>query len=203
MTIMPYITGSLNFFSGMAFPLPASGPGIGGGLSFDMTKEGQKMGFMFDFAFQDMAGYAANGSYVELPAYYGLKDTVTPVADAYHYWYYLVFEPYLKLQGKARNGYFIIGASIGMAVLGETVNKSQEITQFLDWRDSPYGNIFRFDIRAGIGVKLANFGTHELILEARAGYPLTNVISNFPTGTGGTPGSWRVITMQANLGLRI
>jgi len=203
MTIMPYITGSLNLFSGMTFPEPATGAGIGGGLSFDVTKKGQKAGLMFDFAFQDMAGFAANGSFIQLQRLYGIKDAVTQVADAYHYWYYLLFEPYLKLQGGARNGYFIIGASFGMAVLGETVNKGQGITQFIDWSNSPYGNRFRLDLRAGIGVELAKIGKHEMILEARAGYPLTNVISNYPTGNLGVPGSWRIITMQANLGLRI
>jgi len=203
MTIMPYITGSLNLFSGMAFPQPASGAGFGGGLEFDMTKKGQSAGLMFDFAFQDMTGFAANGMCLQSIGG-DVKDSVAPSADAYHYWYYLLFEPYLKLQTKARNGYFIIGASIGMAVLGETVSKAQNITQFIDWNNSPYGNSFRFDIRAGIGVKLANIANHELILEARAGYPLTSVISNFPNiCTGGTLGNWRIVTMQANLGLRI
>jgi hypothetical protein len=202
MTIMPYITGSLNLFSGLAFPEPASGAGIGGGLSFDMTREGQKSGFMFDFAFQDMSGFAANGMCIQ--SITDAKDTVFPAADAYHYWYYLLFEPYLKLQGGARNGYFIIGASIGMAVLGETVAKGETITQFLDWDNSPYGNRFRFDLRAGLGVELAKIGKHVLVLEARAGYPLTNVISAFPNAcTGGVLGNWRIITMQANLGLRI
>ncbi|MFI5202776.1 MAG: hypothetical protein ACHQNE_10345, partial [Candidatus Kapaibacterium sp.] len=58
MTMMPYLTASLNLFSGKAFLANATGPGVGGGLMFDLTKEGQKTGFMFDFAFQDMYGVA-------------------------------------------------------------------------------------------------------------------------------------------------
>src|SRR5262249_31622634 len=61
-TVMPYITGSLNLFSGKAFPLNATGAGFGAGLTFDMTRQGQKVGFMFDFAFQEMRASAAGGS---------------------------------------------------------------------------------------------------------------------------------------------
>src|SRR5882724_2896291 len=50
---MPYITGSANFHSGDAFPKSATGLGYGFGLAFDLTKDGQKLGAYFDFAFQD------------------------------------------------------------------------------------------------------------------------------------------------------
>jgi hypothetical protein len=200
MTVMPYLTGSLNLFSGKAFLDNATGAGFGAGLTFDMTKEGQKTGFMFDFAFQDMAGFAANGNYVRIPS-----DSILVSADAYHYWYYLLFEPFLKLQtGGKQKGYFIIGASVGFAVLSETVSIGQGQTEYIVWDQTPYGNRFRLDLRAGVGVELAKIHGHELILEARAGYPLTNAITNYANIYGGNgPGNWRIITLQANLGLRL
>ncbi len=200
MTVMPYLTGSMNLFSGKAFLENATGAGFGAGLSFDMTKEGQKAGFLFDFAFQDMSGFAANGNYVRNPA-----DSVLEPADAYHYWYYLVFEPFLKLQTSGKQkGYFIIGASVGFAVLSETVSIGQKLTEYTAWDQTPYGNRFRFDLRAGVGVELAKIHGHELILEARAGYPLTNVITNYANIYGGNgPGNWMIITIQGNLGLRL
>ncbi|GEM_PF-2419932 len=201
-TIMPYVTGSLNLFSGKAFPANATGAGFGGGLSFDLTKEGQKVGLMFDFAFQDMRGFGANGSCIQLNP--DPNDSLIEPADAYHYWQYVLFEPFLKFQGGARNGYFMIGASFGLAVISETENKGVTYTDYSFWDHSEYATRFRLDIRAGLGVKLADIGKHQLILEARAGYPITNAISNYASRcTGGELGNWRIITMQANLGLRI
>ncbi len=201
-TVMPYVTGSLNLFSGKAFPLNATGPGIGGGLTFDFTNEGQKFGLMLDFAFQDMYGFAQNGNCVNPIAG---QDSILEPANAYHYWQYVLIEPFLKIQTKGRQkGYFIIGASVGLAVLSETVSKGQTVTQFAQWDQSPYGNVFRLDLRAGLGVELAKFGRHELVLEARAGYPLTNVISNYTNAcSGGDIGNWRIVTFQVNLGLRV
>ncbi len=198
-TVMPFITASMNLFSGKAFLANATGPGFGAGLTFDLTKQGQKTGFMFDFAFQDMYGFAANGNFVRNPA-----DSILVSADAYHYWYYLVFEPFLKLQTSGKQkGYFIIGASMGFAVLSETVSIGQGLTQFTYWDQTPFGNRFRFDLRAGLGVELGKIAGHELVLEARAGYPLTNEISNFSNIYGGNgPGNWKIITIQGNLGLR-
>lgn len=200
MTVMPYLTASLNLFSGQAFLANATGPGVGGGLLFDLTKDGQPAGFMFDFAFQDMYGVAQNGNCVNISG-----DSVLAPADAYHYWQYLLFEPFLKLQthGKQK-GYFMIGGSFGFAVLSETVSIGQTLTQFAHWDQSPFGSRFRFDLRAGLGVQLAVIHGHALILEARAGYPLTNVISNYTNAcTGGTLGNWHIITFQANLGLKL
>lgn len=200
MTMMPYVTGSLNLFSGKAFLANATGPGVGGGLLFDLTKEGQKTGFMFDFAFQDMYGSAQNGSTVNIPG-----DTILEPANAYHYWQYLLFEPFLKLQtpGKQK-GYFMIGASFGFAVLSETVSIGQNVTQYANWGQSKYASRFRLDLRAGVGEQLGKIGGHALILELRAGYPITNEISNYPNvSTGGDIGNWRIITLQANLGLKL
>ncbi|HZK76405.1 MAG TPA: hypothetical protein VFD13_05795 [Candidatus Kapabacteria bacterium] len=200
MTMMPYVTGSLNLFSGKAFIANATGPGVGGGLMFDLTKEGQKTGFMFDFAFQDMYGVAQNGSCVNISG-----DTVLESANAYHYWQYLLFEPFLKLQtpGKQK-GYFMLGASFGFAVLSETVSIGQDLTQFARWDQSRYGSRFRLDLRAGVGEQLGKIGGHALILELRAGYPVTNAISNYANVcTGAELGNWRIITLQANLGLKL
>jgi hypothetical protein len=203
MTVMPYLTASMNLFSGQAFLANASGPGIGGGISFDLTKVGQKVGFMFDFAFQDMYGVAQNGSCIS-----SLVATapVSPSADAYQYWDYLLFEPFIKIQTNSkRMGYFMIGASVGMAVQSETVLIAPGYPyEYEKWDDTPFGNRFRLDLRAGVGVELAKIGKHSLILEARAGYPLTNEISNYPNEcTGGILGNWRIITIQGNLGLRL
>ena len=198
MTIMPYLTGSLNLFSGQAFLANATGSGFGGGLSFDLTKQGQKAGLMFDFAFQDMYGIAQNGNSIRIS-----NDSILGSADAYHYWYYVLFEPFLKLQTSGRQkGYFIIGASMGFAVFAETVSIGEGATQIQKWGDTPYSSRFRFDLRAGVGVELAKIHGHELILEARAGYPLTNELSNLENA-GGVAGNWKIVTIQGNLGLRL
>ena len=201
LAVMPYITGSLDLFSGKAFPANATGIGYGAGLAIDLTQKDRKLGFFFDFAFQDMRGSAQNGSCVHPVSG---NDSIFEPADAYHYWEYILFEPFLKIQGEKKNGYFLIGASIGFAVLSETVSRGITTTEYALWNEGPFGNQFRFDLRAGLGVKLADIGKHELILEARAGYPLTNVISNYQNAcTGGELGNWRIITVQANLGLRL
>ena len=200
MTVMPYLTASLNFLSGQAFLVNATGAGGGAGLMFDLTKNGQPTGFMFDFAFQDMYGTAQNGNCVNISG-----DSILAPANAYHYWYYLLFEPFLKLQTHGKqNGYFMIGGSFGFAVLSETVSIGQTLTQYAHWDQTSFGNRFRFDLRAGIGLQLAAIHGHALILEARAGYPLTNEISSYPNAcTGGTLGNWHIVTLQANLGLKL
>ena len=205
LTVMPYLTGSLNLFSGKAFPANATGVGFGGGLAFDLADVGQKTGLYFDFAFQDMRGSAQNGSCISSgTSADNTPDSVLGSANAYHYWQYILFEPFLKIQGEKRNGYFLIGASFGFAVLSETESRGIYTTQYALWDGSPLSNQFRLDIRAGLGVKLADIGKHELMLEARAGYPLTNLISNYRNAcTGGELGDWKVITIQTNLGLRM
>jgi hypothetical protein len=106
----------------------------------------------------------------------------------------------------------LLGLSFGYAVLAETINiPASPYPQqgalwkgVLDQNGKSYGNQFRLDLRVGLGAKLAQIGTHQLILEMRAGYPLTNAISNWTDACStGETGSWRIITLQANLGLRI
>jgi hypothetical protein len=197
-TIMPYLTASLNLFSGGAFLASASGPGAGAGIEFDLTHTGQKFGLLFDFAFQDLYGVGQNGSFIS-PLVSG--DTgVSPSANAYHYFQYLLFEPFLKIQTKSkRMGYFLIGASLGFAIESETVSIAPNYPyEYQYWDQTPFGNRFRFDLRAGLGVELGKIAGHPFMLEVRAGYPITSAISNY----NGPAGNWRIISMQANLGLR-
>jgi hypothetical protein len=210
MTVMPYLTGSMNIMSGKAFPGKATGLGMGGGLLFDMTEEGQKSGFMFDFAFQDMYAVAKEGSCIN-PGLAGAtgNDTIDlflETADAYHYFYYLLFEPYLKLQNdKNHRGYFMIGASIGMPVLMETYFVSEHFRQQAQWNNSPNGHRLRVDARVGIGVKLGKIANRDFVVEVRGGYPITPVITDYSnqcSATGET-GDWRIVTLQVNFGLRL
>jgi hypothetical protein len=196
--IMPYVTASYNRFSGKAFPISASGVGYGAGLVFDLTTQEQRTGVYFDFAFQDMRGVAKNGSCVHA------NDTVLEPADAYHYWQYILFEPFLKMQRGDGRGYFLIGASFGFATKSQTDSRGDNKTESTSWEGTELGNQFRLDIRAGVGVKLADFGGHGLIFEGRFGYPLTAAIANFKNVCGGGElGNWQILTVQGNLGLRI
>lgn len=196
--IMPYITASYNTFSGKAFPIAAHGVGFGAGLAFDLTSAEQRLGVYFDFAFQDMRGYAKNGSCVHA------NDTVLNPADAYHYWQYVLFEPFLKIQRGDGRGYFLVGASFGFANRSQTDSKGETRTESSSWEGSESGNQFRLDVRAGLGVKLAEFSGHALIFEGRVGYPITAAISDYKNACGGGElGSWRIVTLQGNLGLRI
>lgn len=206
--VIPYITGSYNIHSGKAFPKSASGLGFGGGIEFDLTQDGQKAGAMFDFAFQDMRAFATEGNVVKRQ----VTDTILTTADAAHYFQYLLLEGFLKLQGEKKGGYFLIGASLGYGLLMETQSSvpadpahglpAKSI--FALWDETEYGTKLRIDIRAGLGLILANIGTHKLILEARFGYPILNAISNYQNiASGGDIGGWHIITLQANLGLRL
>lgn len=197
---MPYLTLSANFHSGGAFPKAASGLGGGFGLAFDLTKDGQKLGAYFDFAFQDMRASAVEGGCMNQLA----TDSFLSTVQATHYFQYVSLETFLKVQGEKSNGYLLLGASFGFAVLEETLYKGLYRTSIADWRGTDFANAFRLDLRLGLGIVLARFGTHRLILEARAGYPVTTAISNYynqcnPTGQ---PESWRIITLQGNLGYR-
>ncbi len=197
---MPYLTLSANFHSGEAFTKAASGIGYGFGVAFDLTKDGQKLGAYFDFAFQDMRAAANEGGCMnQLPT-----DTILSTVRAEHYYQYVSFETFLKVQGEKSNGYLLLGASFGFAVLEETFYKGLYRTTVADWKGTDFANPFRLDLRIGLGIVLAHFGTHRLILEARAGYPVTNAISNYVnvcTGAG-VAGNWKIITLQANLGYR-
>lgn len=209
LTVMPYLTGSLNIMSGKAFPATATGPGIGGGLTFDWTAPGQSAGLMFDFAFQDMYASAHDGSCINPSLTGGTSpgDTIELLlesANAYHYFMYLLFEPFLKLQSaKDSRGYFIIGASIGMPVVMETYSQNDQHSVAALWNNDPYAHRLRVDLRIGLGTKIGHIGKHDLILEARGGYPVTNVLTDYANAcSGGDVGNWRIITFQANLGLR-
>ena len=206
-TIMPYVTGSFNSFTGQAFPEPAKGLGFGGGLTFDLTDPKQKLGLYFDFAFQSMRGSAANGACV-IPGLGGTagSDTLIEPADAYHYFEYVMFEPFLKVRGSKDDGYLLLGASFGWAVESETIAQpASGPSQGTIWAGTPYGRSFRLDLRLGLGATLAKFDKHEVVLEFRAGYPVTGAISNdFASAcTGGAVGGWKILSMQANLGVRI
>lgn len=196
---MPYITGNYNMHSGKAFPASASGIGYGLGIAFDLTKDGQKSGFYFDIAWQDMRAAAEQGIYMNDEI-----DTVVTAVRAEHYYQYVLFEPFLKLQGERANGYFLIGASLGYNVEASIVKAGNKRQEFANWGSQEFHNPFRLDIRAGLGLILANIGTEKLILEARIGYPVTPALSDFLYfyNDEGIAGNWRIITLQANLGLR-
>ncbi len=206
--VIPYITGSYNIHSGKAFPKSASGLGFGGGLEFDFTEDGQKTGAMFDFAYQDMRAFAKDGSAAKRL----VDDTLLSTADAEHYFQYLLLEGFLKIQGAKKNGYLLLGASVGYATLMETVsripadpsNGLPEKSVAALWDGTEYATKLRVDIRAGLGLILANLGTHKLIMEARVGYPILNAISDYKNiASDGEIGSWKIITLQLNMGVRI
>jgi hypothetical protein len=199
-TFMPYITGSANFHSGTVFPKSASGIGFGGGFAFDLTDSGQKIGAYFDLAYQDMRAAADQGTY-QLEQN---SDSTLSLVRAQHYFQYMLLEAFVKLQGQKNNGYLLIGASLGYAVAGETYQVGPYRTTLQDWTGTDFFHPIRLDLRLGLGVTLAQFGSHSLVLEARAGYPITSAISGYlPLGSSTfTPGSWTIITVQANLGYR-
>lgn len=199
MFFMPYLTVSYNRMTGAAFSQAASGIGYGGGIAFDLTKDGQKSGFYFDIAFQDMRAAADQGVC--------MNDEFTELLTserAEHYYQYVMLEPFLKLQGERANGYFLIGGSIGYAVKSLLIKNGDTRDEYSNWGSQEFHNAFRFDIRAGLGLILANIGAQKLILEARVGYPLTTAISDFRSfcDDTGLAGNWRIITLQANVGLR-
>lgn len=196
---LPYVTGSLNLQSGKVFLKSATGIGYGFGVAFDMTKDGQKTGFYFDFAYQDMRAAVDEGICMN-----DRFDTLLTNARAEHYYQYVVFEPFLKLQGAKANGYFLLGTSIGYNLKALTVAKGEVREQYSDWTTSEWNNRIRIDLRAGLGLILAKFGEQQLVLEARVGYPITTALSELRTfcNDTGEEGSWRIITLQANLGVR-
>jgi hypothetical protein len=201
--MMPFVTVSYNIQSGKAFPLSAHGIGYGIGCAFDLTVDGQKAGWYFDFAWQDMRAFAKQGSCFSL-----LDDTVISTVDAEHYFQYVMVETFLKLQGAKANGYFLIGGSFGLATYSATRSigstpAGQPIENYAFWEGTDFGKSFRFDIRGGLGVILAEISGHKLIFEGRFGYPLTLAIANYHNVcASGSKGDWRIVTLQGNLGLR-
>lgn len=209
LTVMPYVTISYNLQSGQAFPKSAQGVGYGFGIAFDFTEDKQPLGAYFDFAYQDMRASAKDGGCGQLTESNPIFASV-PVTN---YFSYALFEGFLKLQSEKTNGYFLIGASVGLVTTSLTARDSViPSQQYSDWNSAvdpntgkTIGNKFRVDIRAGIGVKLGYISGHQLVIEARIGYPVTNVIDNysdFCNGSGAS-GPWRIVTLQVNAGLRL
>jgi hypothetical protein len=202
--MMPFITVSYNIQSGKAFPLAAHGIGYGVGCAFDLTVDGQKAGWYFDFSWQDMRAFAKQGSCFFSP----LDDSVLSTVDAEHYFQYLSIETFLKLQGAKANGYFLIGTSFGFATYSATRSVGTDVAgrpieNYAFWEGTPFGRRFRFDIRGGVGVVLGQIATHKVIFEGRFGYPLTLALDNYHNAcAAGVEGDWRIITLQGNLGVR-
>ena len=206
-TVMPYVTISYNLQSGQAFPKSAQGVGYGFGLAFDFTEDRQPLGAYFDFAYQDMRASAKDGGCGQLTENSNIFASV-PVTN---YFSYALFEGFLKLQSEKTNGYFLVGASIGLVTTSLTARDSViPSQQYSDWNAPDgngkiIGNKLRLDIRAGIGIKLGYISGHQLVIEARFGYPETNVIDQYADqcNGSGSGGPWRIVTMQVNAGLRL
>jgi hypothetical protein len=202
LTIMPYATISYNLQSGQAFPKSAQGIGYGFGLAFDLTEEKQPLGAYFDFAYQDMRASANDGACKLINP----TDNVLVTVPVTNYFSYALFEGFLKLQSTKSQGYFLIGASMGIATTSLTVREGPGLAEYEDWNSTVYSNKFRFDIRGGIGIKLGYISGHQVVFEARFGYPITTAVSNYNdicNGTQNTNGTWRVVTLQGNIGLRL
>lgn len=201
LTVMPYATISYNFQSGQAFPKGAQGLGYGFGIAFDLTEEKQPIGAYFDFAYQDMRASVNDGACKLVKE----SDTVTETVPVKHYFSYALFEAFVKFQSAKSNGYFLLGASAGIATTALTVKEGPGTPFYSDWHGSDFYNSFRLDIRAGLGIKLGYISGHQLVFEARFGYPVTTVISEYHDICNGSTahGSWRVVTMQGNIGLRL
>ena len=202
LTVMPYATISYNLQSGQAFPKSAQGVGYGFGLAFDLTEDKQPIGAYFDFAYQDMRAHAADGTC----AIINYTDRVSATLPVTHYFSYALFEGFVKFQNEKANGYFLIGGSAGLATTGLSVREGAVADErYAEWKTIDTYHEFRFDIRAGLGIKLGYISGHQLVFEARVGYPVTTVIGDYHDFCNGSDahGSWRIITMQANIGLRL
>jgi hypothetical protein len=201
LTVMPYATISYNLQSGQAFPRNASGIGYGFGLAFDLTEDKQPLGAYFDFAYQDMRASANDGAAKLVnPA-----DTVTTTVPVTHYFSYFLLEGFLKFQTLKNNGYFLLGVSTGISTTSLSVKTGPPPDQYADWSGTPFYNKLRLDIRAGIGIKLGYISGHQVVFEARFGYPVTTAISDYSdfANSNGAHGSWRIVSLQGNIGLRL
>jgi len=204
LTVMPYATISYNIQSGQAFPKNAQGIGYGFGIAFDLTEEKQPVGAYFDFAYQDMRASANDGA-CKIINPDDHNDTIAVSVPVTHYFSYALFEGFVKLQTKKSNGYFLIGGSLGIATTSLTVKEGPGLPFYSDWHGSDFYNAFRFDIRAGLGIKLGYISGHQVVFEARFGYPVTSIITDYHDICNGSSahGSWRAVTMQGNIGLRL
>jgi hypothetical protein len=210
LTVMPYATLSYNLQSGQAFPKNAQGLGYGFGLAVDLTQDTQKLGLYFDLAYQDMRANSSNGSCGRT----SYSDTVYQSLNVTHYFSYVAFESFLKIQSSKTNGYLLLGASFGLATTQLTVREGAIAEdKYSDWNgatnpanNTTYSNKFRLDIRAGIGIKLGYISGHQVVFEARFGYPVTTAISDyheFCIASPSTNSTWRIVTLQGNIGLRL
>ncbi len=200
--VMPYVTLSYNLQSGQAFSKGAQGVGYGFGLAFDLAPDKQPLGLYVDFAYQDMRASANDGA---CKLIHPDVDTISVSVPVTHYFSYALMEVFLKLQSAKTNGYFLIGGSMGISTTSLTVKEGPGVNEFTDWGSSSFYNQFRFDLRAGLGFKLAEISGHAMIFEARFGYPLTTIITDYRDvcNGSGAHGSWRAVTLQGNLGLRL
>ncbi len=200
LAVMPYATISYNFQSGQAFPKAAQGVGYGFGLAFDFAPEKQPLGLYLDFAYQDMRASANDGAAKVLHD----GDSIAVPVPVTHYFSYALAEVFLKLQSERANGYFLIGFSTGIATTSLSVKEGPGLPEYSDWHGTSHYNAFRFDLRGGVGIKLGHIGTHDLIFEARFGYPITTIIHDYQdfANSSGTKGSWRAVSLQGNFGLR-
>jgi hypothetical protein len=199
-SIMPYATISANFQSGQAFPKSAQGIGYGFGVAFDMTEEKQPLGFYFDLAYQDMRASAEDGACKPVNP----DDSISVTVPVDHYFSYALVEAFLKLQSEKANGYFLVGISTGVAIDQLTVKRGPGKEVYSDWSSASFSNAFRFDVRAGLGLKLFKIDDNPVIFEARFGYPITAAITDYNDYCNGNnaSGPWRVLSLQGNIGVR-
>ncbi|HYM19867.1 MAG TPA: hypothetical protein VEW28_02570 [Candidatus Kapabacteria bacterium] len=201
LAVMPYATLSYNLQSGQAFPKSAQGVGYGFGIAFDFAPDRQPVGFYLDFAYQDMRASSADGACKLINP----TDTIAQTVPVTHFFSYALVEAFLKLQSPKTNGYFLIGFSTGISTTGLSDKQGPGVDEFSDWSTTTYYTKFRFDLRGGLGFKLFKLGDHDAIFEARFGYPLTTILTDYQDICNGSAakGSWRDVSLQANFGIRL
>jgi hypothetical protein len=200
--VMPYATLSYNLQSGQAFPKSASGIGYGVGIAFDLAPDHQPLGLYVDFAYQDMRASSNDGA---CKLIHPESDTIAVTVPVTHYFSYALMEVFAKLQSQKTNGYLLLGLSMGVSTSSLTDKQGPGVDQFTDWSSTSVYHNFRLDVRGGLGFKLAHIGTHDVIFEARFGYPLTTIITDYHDVCNGSEahGSWRAVSLQGNIGLRL
>ncbi|MBS1903782.1 MAG: hypothetical protein JSS75_08775 [Bacteroidetes bacterium] len=200
--VMPYATLSYNLQSGQAFPKSAAGVGYGLGIAFDFAPDRQPLGLYIDFAYQDMRASSNDGA---CKLIHPQTDTIAVTVPVTHYFSYALMEVFAKLQSPRTNGYFLIGLSAGISTTSLTDKQGPGVDEYSEWGPTTEYHKVRLDLRAGLGFRLAQISTHDLIFEARFGYPLTTVLSDYQDVCNGSEahGPWRIVTLQGNLGLRL
>jgi hypothetical protein len=205
-TVYPYATISLNYHSGQAFPKSATGIGYGFGLAFDLTEDKQPIGVYFDIAYQDMRAQSPDGGCMDVD----LTDSneVSQTVATEHYFSYALFEAFLKLQSEKAKGYFLVGLSTGLVTSALTVKRAPDPQVakdvYSEWKSTSFFNKLRLDLRAGIGVQLGYIAGYPFVLEARFGYPIIPALTEYDEvcNANDAKGPWRILSLQANVGLR-